>query len=160
MSKTLVLVDAQKGFWCNASKVSGQLESVLRRARETDQRIVVVEFRIEMYGRTHESLQKILGLCDPQRVDYIEKHQNDGSEEVMWAMRLRDWDLEDGIEICGVNLCYCVAETACSLSAHTDVDLLRPAVACWGNCDLCGKDDSHTIQRYRSNGVSINGLSV
>jgi hypothetical protein len=154
MAKTLVLVDAQKGFWSNAKKVKEQLQAVLNQAEEIKQKVVVLEYTISKYSRTHDDLMSILKQCGADNVCYAEKHNDDGHAEVLKAMKKRGWNWDDGVEVCGVNLCYCVMDTACSLASHMPVELIRNATACWDYCE-CKKDDHRVISHYERHGVKI-----
>lgn len=154
MAKTLVLVDVQEGFWSNAKKIKEQLQKVLKQAEEIKQKVVVLEYTISRYSRTHEDLISILDQFEQDSVCYAEKHSDDGHAEVLRAMKKRGWDWDDGVEVCGVNLCYCVMDTACSLASHMPVKLIRHATACWDYCE-CEKDDHMALSRYEHHGVKI-----
>lgn len=154
MSGTLVMVDAQSGFWDSAQKVAQQLQNALYYIKYTGQNLIVLELSPRYQGRTHNSLKEITNTMNPNKVCYMEKSTNDGSNEVLEAMNKNKWELGGGINICGVNLCYCVAETAISLTKHTSVKLLRHAIACCPDCD-CEGDDSNIIRRCKNNGILI-----
>lgn len=155
MAPILCVVDAQKGFWQNVGKVRKELTQVLVRAVHTRQRVVVLELKREKFGPTHRSLMRILGGLPSGRLCVKEKWLNDGSEQFLDALREMRWDLGEGVEICGVNLCYCVKETAISLAELTTVELLRHASACWDHCD-CNDDDGNILCRYICEGVAVN----
>lgn len=153
--KTLVLVDIQDGFWENASKVQKELRAIIKNAIKSKQKIVVLELTVRNYGRTHETFRSLLDKLG-DNVCYAEKYGDDGSNEVIEAMKEHDWDTSDGFEVAGVNLCYCVQDTAISLSQEHDVELLLDGCACWDHCS-CFDNKKQALVRYEKNGVRING---
>lgn len=108
-SKVLVIVDLQSGFLPSNAPVVSAAANLAKRCVEEGWEIVVVEFKNN--GPTHEEVLKASG----ERYFVVEKRQDDGGKEV--RNKLDEAGIEPGlIRLCGVNLPWCVAKTACRLA--------------------------------------------
>jgi nicotinamidase-related amidase len=122
-SNVLVIVDLQSGFLPSNAPVVGAAAELARRSVAEGWEIVIVEFARN--GKTHEEVLKASG----DRYLLVQKDQDDGGKQVQ--KKLDGLEIEPGrILVCGVNLPWCVAKTACRLSRlypEARVELSRKA---------------------------------
>lgn len=102
----LVIVDMQPRF--EAANCDNTAENIIRLvkvARKRKWRISVLEYSFQ--GPTREDIKKAVGKY--RKAKYIMKSNDDGSEELAEAWRIKDGEK---FLICGVNYTACVARTA------------------------------------------------
>lgn len=158
-NSTLVVVDVQDGFWHNAVKVERELKTRIRTAIDKGQNIIVLELLSPCHGPTHESILELLSIMDQDKLHIVEKITNCGGYEVMSTIEGVGWDINTGIQICGVNLCYCVYQTAEYLAKLTDVELLLDSTTCWDDC-YCQEDIGTSLDLYENIGIAVNRDNV
>lgn len=110
---TLVIIDMQGGF--KASKSRPTIRSIIQQIRLSKSYnwpIVVVEF--EEFGKTLYTLRRELEGYD--KVRYVTKDKEDGSDEIYGALRELTKCLN--LRICGVNTDQCVYSTVRGLRMY------------------------------------------
>lgn len=112
-STTLCIIDMQPFF--SSAQEDFVIEGVLNQVRLAKQRnagIVVAEY--EGCGSTDERIMSAIGSY--RRVVKIIKNSNDGSRDIIDAIKRKHSFSKKRIRICGVNTGHCVYETAAGLA--------------------------------------------
>jgi len=124
----LVIIDMQRYFSASCSRrVQDNVIRAIEHAKRNRYGIVLVEY--DGNGATH---QVILNACRRYKKFYrVTKTQDDGSREILSAVAEFDLPLTHFM-LCGVNLQYCVRDTAIGLARQGNncrVTVLEPACA-------------------------------
>lgn len=156
MDSTLCLVDAQDGFWKNAGKIKNELIHALEDAFDRGDKLVILEYTRCEYGLTHPSLMKVIDCFPSRDVQFMEKHEDDGSDKAVYAIGQAGFPRH--VRVCGVNRCYCVYRTATGIVEHDgfSAELVSNAVSCWDWCSCEMHGAARILDRYRINGIRIN----
>lgn len=122
----LIIIDMQIGFPSHKPALPGVLARI-NKAKLEGRTIVIVEFCD--WGPTHPD---IMDKVRTYGYVLVHKDQDDGSMEVVDA--LRGTALPETVEVCGVNICWCVRSTVRGLAEEGIRSITHPeAVNC--NCD-------------------------
>lgn len=142
---TLVVVDMQEEF--EAANNEGTIFAVqeaIKRAIKMMAPIVMLE-----YFNSAPSFDRLRGLVENYTQGFIvEKKEDNGGEEVLHTCK--EHNLPKNFEICGVNLSFCVMETAEHLVREYPTSLIV------GACNnIYPEWIKMDIERMRNNGISI-----
>lgn len=157
MRECLVIVDMQPGFEC--SNPQWVIDNVCGRVRQAKARgagIVVVEYS-GPYLTTHDEIMSAIGdYADCVR---LVKHNDDGGVDVHRVIERKWGEGVARVFVCGVNLQYCVKETAITLLTWYRVVLLREA--CNGPYDgYWDTPPQRSIDYMSRNGIIVSTLDT
>ena len=150
--KCLMIIDLQCGFGVgDGDAVVLATIDRINQAVKKNYRILVLEFSKDEHGDTVSTIKEAL----PDDAVYLEKDYNDGSDEII--------DYFEGLGDClpalfiltGINLPYCVGETAISLSESAEVFLDYAACDDYSSSNSGDKDESVDRFQLRANSENV-----
>jgi hypothetical protein len=108
---TLIVIDMQPLFVAsNNKRLLRNCTKEIENTMTAKQAVILVEYL--GYGSTHQCLLEM--LVGYSRFQLITKDNDDGSDEVINCVKINK--LKSPFRICGVNLDWCVKQTATSLA--------------------------------------------
>ena len=126
MPTTLVVIDMQATFISSTNPTASvNVAKEIEKAKRRKAGIVFVEFFD--CEPTHEIYKKM--VKGYKNVSIITKKRNDGSREIMRAIRRRGFN-PNRLRVCGVNSCYCVYSTVHSLLHRPSIKIEVATEAC------------------------------
>jgi hypothetical protein len=124
---TLCIIDVQPYFKA-ARRVTAAVVKQIHEHRRMGSSIILVEYDPIKLG--HSSEEILIALSDYGRSIRVVKRYDDGSDEIADKAHDRKISLKN-INICGVNACCCVKETALGLAKMgCNVKLIKEASWC------------------------------
>jgi nicotinamidase-related amidase len=156
MKTALVIVDMQEDFETahHESTVRNVIKAI-KLAKQVHMPIVVLEY--EYMGRTLKRIRKYLD--DYEGTIYQTKGDDDGSYEVIKALRHNGFDDVHSLVVCGVNINACVSSTIRNLVETYDKTIKVIKNACWGH--ISSRKRGYASSRIYSNeNVELTNLSV
>ena len=112
--KCLIIIDMQKEF--EAARPIWLILNVVDKIKKyiaRNEPILIVE-----YNGAGETVPEIIAaIVEYDNVHYVEKHDDDGADQIDSVLKINDLDLKvDEFEVCGVNLDACVMKTVLSMA--------------------------------------------
>lgn len=132
MKTVLCIIDMQPEFSI-ADKVINEVKKQIWLAKRRDGYVIVIEY--SGAGQTLSDLQKELKKLKPGKVFHTKKRNDDGSREIVKLAKTHSLDIRR-LRVCGVNRCFCVYETVCSLSSNNDITVEVPFEATACDCGM------------------------
>lgn len=140
----LLIIDMQNGFSTSKDpETRKNCIAQVKRAMKKGLPIFLVEYETSLYGKTSKYITRVIG--DYENVHYVEKHHDDGGDEIMNYLKWRDINIKRFIT-CGVNISFCVAETVRRLIRDYGKKVLIVKNAC--NCEY---DREEAFEGYFGN---------
>jgi nicotinamidase-related amidase len=144
MNTTLAIIDVQPRFEAAAHIVPRVVHQIDLARRRQDGVIVV-----ELNGRSHDEIYK--ALHGYNRHTITKKKIDDGSDNIIWAARSRNYSL-NRIRLCGVNTCACVKSTIYGLNKSNvfgRIEAAYDAINCTHSYRQQCLEDLETAIRYK-----------
>ena len=146
-NQTLIIIDMQEKFYASADRDTqiAVIENVLK-ARLANIPIVIVEYSPGRAGGTLDCIMESLGHYT--KVLFVEKHANDGGQEVEEVLRENELSGSE-LWVCGIEIAHCINETITTLVKEFSERIKVISRACYCSKlhtgDMLSKDDIFDI---------------
>lgn len=146
----LVLIDLQVCFEAAVdAKYLKKCISFIKKARRNNQLVLVVTYKTWGSSPSHVHTKIVKALQGYDNIKYVQKGQNDGSSEIIYALKTAGYDLKRRtiLNIGGVNTHACVLDTVCGLAQYRHKFVLAVhSKAC--NDEYAGMQSASSVRRY------------